>query len=110
MLWADGKLRLRDIGAFALTLLVCALPALLGGKSLEAIVSYYTGQTGLYTGLTYNAPNLYLFFPMLEFASSQEYTWMRYIGGVDGAGTNAYLTEDLFPRRGSRSRREPSEE
>ena len=34
---------------------------------------------------------------MLEFASSQEYTWMRYIDGVNSKGVNAYLNADLLP-------------
>ncbi|MBQ8130450.1 MAG: DUF2029 domain-containing protein, partial [Clostridia bacterium] len=75
VLWADGKLRFRDIGAFALTLLVCALPALLGGKSPAAIVSYYTGQTGLYTGLTYNAPTL---FGLMETGGLDVYAYGRF--------------------------------
>ena len=36
-----------------------ALPALLGGKSIGALLSIYTAQTGLYTGLTYNAPSFF---------------------------------------------------
>ena len=50
-----------------------------------------------YDRLSYNAPNLYLFFPMLELASSQEFTWMRYIGGIDGEGTNGFLNPNLMP-------------
>lgn len=59
VLWADYRLRLRDIPVFAGTLAVLAVPAVLGGKSPAAILAYYTGQTGLYTGLTYNAPTLF---------------------------------------------------
>ncbi|MFR5795425.1 MAG: hypothetical protein ACLUI3_07635 [Christensenellales bacterium] len=33
--------------------------ALLGGKSIGALLSIYTAQTGLYTGLTYNAPSFF---------------------------------------------------
>ena len=36
-----------------------ALGALLGGKSIGALLSIYTAQTGLYTGLTYNAPSFF---------------------------------------------------
>ena len=34
---------------------------------------------------------------MIEFASSQEYTWMRYIEGLDTKATNPYLTFPLMP-------------
>lgn len=59
VLWADKKLRLSDALVFLGTLVLTALPALLGGKSLGALLSIYTAQTGLYTGLTYNAPSLF---------------------------------------------------
>ena len=58
VLWADRKLRLSDALVFLATLAATALPALLGGKSIGALLSIYTAQTGLYTGLTYNAPQL----------------------------------------------------
>ncbi|MFR6376452.1 MAG: hypothetical protein ACLUN5_08210, partial [Oscillospiraceae bacterium] len=54
-----GKLRLQTrspLGALVLT----ALPALLGGKSIGALLSIYTAQTRLYTGLTHNAPSFAL--------------------------------------------------
>ncbi len=59
VLWAGRKLRVGDALVFLLTLVVVALPALLGGKSVMQIAAIYTGQTGLYTGLTYNAPTLF---------------------------------------------------
>ena len=97
LLW--GRFRPRHALAFFAAYLLTMVPALLAGRSFADALSVYAGQSmgQYYHRLTYNAPNLYLFFPMLEFASSQEYTWMRYIGGIDGAGTNAYLTEALFP-------------
>ena len=59
VLWADRKLRLSDALVFLATLAATALPALLGGKSIGALLSSYTAQTGLYTGLTYNAPSFF---------------------------------------------------
>ena len=70
VLWADRKLRLlpstkrgeRAAGALLVLVVaaVCtALPALLGGKSIGALLSIYSAQTGLYTGLTYNAPSFF---------------------------------------------------
>ena len=59
VLWADKKLRLSDALVFALTLALTALPALFGGKSLHALLSIYTAQTRLYTGLNYGAANFF---------------------------------------------------
>ena len=94
-----GRYRVRHAAAFFAAYLVTMIPAMLAGRSFAGALSVYASQSmgQYYHRLTYNAPNLYLFFPMLEFASSQEYTWMRFIDGVDWAGTNAFLTEDLFP-------------
>lgn len=93
------KYRLRDALAFFAAYIVTMLPALIAGRPFFDALSVYANQSmgQYYDRLTYNAPNLYLFFPMLEFASSQEYTWMRYIDGVDSLGTNAYLNADLLP-------------
>ena len=59
VLWAGRKLSLREALVFVLTLALVALPALLGGKSIGSIISIYTAQTGLYNGLTYNAPSFF---------------------------------------------------
>ena len=59
VLWSARKLRLADALTFLLTLAATALPALLGGKSVGQILSIYIGQTGLYNGLTYNAPGFF---------------------------------------------------
>ena len=72
VLWADKKLRLSDALVFLLTLALTALPALLGGKSLGALLSIYTAQTGLYTGLTYNAPS---FFALMDTTGLDVYAY-----------------------------------
>lgn len=72
VLWADGKLRLSDALVFLLTLAVTALPAVLGGKNPAQIVAVYTAQTGLYTGLNYNAPG---FFGLMETAGLDVYSY-----------------------------------
>ena len=59
VLWAHRKLRLQDALVFAAALLAVIAPALLGGKSLAGILGVYTAQTGLYTGLNYNAANFF---------------------------------------------------
>lgn len=72
VLWAGRKLRVREALVFMLTLLVVMLPALLGGKSVGSILSIYTAQTGLYTGLTYNAPS---FFGLMNTAGLDVYAY-----------------------------------
>lgn len=93
------KLDWRHAAAFFAAYIVTLIPALIAGRPFIDALSVYANQSmgQYYDRLTYNAPNLYLFFPMLEFASSQEYTWMRYIEGIDGKGLNGYLNPDLFP-------------
>ena len=93
------KYRLRDALAFFAAYIVTMLPALIAGRPFLDALSVYANQSmgQYYDRLSYNAPNLYLFFPMLELASSQEFTWMRYIDGIDGEGTNGFLNPDLMP-------------
>ncbi|MBQ7885652.1 MAG: DUF2029 domain-containing protein [Clostridia bacterium] len=89
----------RHAAAFFAAYVVTMIPALIAGRPFIDALSVYANQSmgQYYDRLTYNAPNLYLFFPMLEFASSQEFTWMRYIEGIDAKGLNGYLNPDLFP-------------
>lgn len=93
------KFKLRHALAFFAAYVVTMIPALVAGRGFIDALSVYANQSmgQYYDRLTYNAPNLYLFFPMLEFASSQEFTWMRYIEGIDGKGLNGYLDPNLFP-------------
>lgn len=94
-----GEFKLRHALVFFATYVLTLIPALVAGRSFVSALSVYANQSmgQYYDRLSYNAPNLYLFFPMLEFASSQEYTWMRYIEGVDKAATNPYILEWLMP-------------
>ncbi|MBR5301534.1 MAG: hypothetical protein IKU38_01705 [Clostridia bacterium] len=59
VLWAGRRLRVREALIFVLTLLAVMLPAIAGGKSFGDIIGIYTAQTGLYTGLNYNAASFY---------------------------------------------------
>ena len=72
VLWAGRKLRVREALIFVFTLLAVMLPALLGGKSLGSIIGIYTAQTGLYTGLNYNAAN---FFGLMETTGLDVYAY-----------------------------------
>ncbi|MBQ8616979.1 MAG: hypothetical protein IJ418_05625 [Clostridia bacterium] len=72
VLWAARKLRVCDALIFVLTLIAVMLPALLGGKSVGDIIGIYTAQTGLYTGLNYNAAN---FFGLMETAGLDVYAY-----------------------------------
>ena len=94
-----GEYKPRHALCFALAYVVTLLPALAAGRTLGSALSVYVNQSmgQYYHRMSYNAPNLYLFVPMLELASSQEFTWMRYVAGVDAEATNPYLSEFLMP-------------
>lgn len=94
-----GSYKPRHALAFFGAYLVTMVPALIAGRPFFDALSVYANQSmgQYYDRLTYNAPNLYLFFPMLGFSNSQEFTWMRYIEGVDKDAVNAYLHADLMP-------------
>ena len=101
VLWADKKLRLSDALVFALTLALTALPALLGGKSLHALLSIYTAQTGLYTGLNYGAAN---FFALLNTNGLDVYAYGNFGMGL-AFGVCALLTVSGVRRAGRMNRR-----
>ena len=86
--------------AFFAAYLVTMIPAMVAGRSFVDAVSVYANQSmgQYYDRLTYNAPNLYLFFPMMMFDASQEFTWMRYVADIDGQAKNAYLHDALMPQ------------
>lgn len=93
------RFNLKHALAFFAAYVVTMIPAMVAGRSFVDAVSVYANQSmgQYYDRLTYNAPNLYLFFPMIEFASSQEYTWMRFVDGLDSKATNPYLDYALMP-------------
>ena len=101
VLWADKKLRLSDALVFMLTLALTALPALLGGKSLHALFSIYTAQTGLYTGLNYGAAN---FFALLNTNGLDVYAYGNFGMGL-AFGVCALLTVSGVRRAGRMNRR-----
>jgi len=86
--------------AFFAAYLVTMIPALIAGRTFLDAISVYANQSmgQYYDRLTYNAPNLYLFFPMMMFDASQEFTWMRYVADIDGQAKNAYLHDALMPQ------------
>ena len=93
------KYKLRDALAFFAAYIVTMLPALIAGRSFFDALSVYANQSmgQYYDRLSYNAPNLYLFFPMMDFTATQEFIWMRYIAGIDNKGANAFLHPELLP-------------
>ena len=77
---------------------VTLIPALIAGRTvIDALMIYAKQSVGqYYDRLSYNAPNLYLFFPMTEFKGTQEFTLLRYLPGIDAAATNPYLNEPMM--------------
>ena len=100
VLWADRKLRLSDALVFLGTLVLTALPALLGGKSIGALLSIYTAQTGLYTGLTYNAPS---FFALMNTTGLDVYAYGNF-GMALALGVCALLVSAGVKRAGRMTR------
>ena len=100
VLWADRKLRLSDALVFLGTLVLTALPALLGGKSIGALLSIYTAQTGLYTGLTYNAPS---FFALMNTTGLDVYAYGNF-GMALAFGVCALLVSAGVKRAGRMTR------
>ena len=94
-----GEYKPKHALVFVAAYLVTMIPALLAGRPFMDALSVYANQSmgQYYDRLTYNAPNLYTFFPMMLFSNSQEYTWMRYIDGVSKDSANPYLRDDLMP-------------
>ena len=92
------RYRLRDALVFFAAYLATLLPALVAGRSLiDALMIYASQSVGQYFDrLSYNAPNFYLFFPMIEFKGTQGFTLVRYLPGIDAAGVNPYLTEPMM--------------
>lgn len=76
--------------------MLTALPALLGGKSIGALLSIYTAQTGLYTGLTYNAPS---FFALMNTTGLDVYAYGNF-GMALAFGVCALLVSAGVKRRG----------
>ena len=94
-----GEYKPKHALIFAATYLVTMLPALIAGRSFADAVSVYANQSmgQYYERLFYNAPNLYAFFPLREFANRQEFTWMRYLSGIDSEASSAYIDQALTP-------------
>lgn len=90
VLWADKKLRLSDALVFVLTLALTALPALLGGKSLQRCSRFIRHKPGLYTGLNYGAAN---FFALLNTNGLDVYAYGNF--GM-GAGVRRLCAADGF--------------
>lgn len=94
-----GEYKPRHALAFFAAYLVTMIPALIAGRPFMDALSVYANQSmgQYYDRLTYTAPNLYQFFPMMAFSNNQEFTWLRYVQGVDEKATNLYLRDDLMP-------------
>jgi len=93
------KYTLRDAAVFFASYVATMIPALLAGRSFIDAVSVYATQSmgQYYDRLTYGAPNLYMFFPMMDFSVGQPFKWMRYLPGIDSKARNPYINPDLFP-------------
>lgn len=75
------KYKWRHAVVFPAVYLFTIVPALLAGRSLLSALTIYAHQSmGQYTDrLTYNAPNLYQFFPQYEIANAPQWPWLRFL-------------------------------
>ena len=92
------RYKIRDAAVFFAAYVLTLVPALIAGRSLiDALMIYAKQSVGqYYDRMSYNAPNFYLFFPMIEFKGTQEFPNVRYLPGIDAAATNPYLTEPMM--------------
>jgi Gpi18-like mannosyltransferase len=83
-LWGK-KIKLRHLLAFPAVYLLLMLPALLSGRSLLSALTIYARQASQYNDrLTYNAANIYQFFPFGELSLQPAYTpILKFIPGVE---------------------------
>ena len=94
-----GRYKLRHAAVFALTYVLTLAPAVLCGRPpLDALMVYVNqSMNQYYHRLVYGAPNLYIFFPLMELNTKPAFTWLRNIKGIDADGLSEYLDMDLFP-------------
>ncbi|MDR3050790.1 MAG: hypothetical protein LBU67_03610 [Oscillospiraceae bacterium] len=94
-LW-QKKYKLRHLLVFPLSYLVIILPALLAGRSLISALTIYLRQATQYNErLTYNAPNIYQFFPFGEVSMQHSYTSiLKFIPGVNAELWGEWWTKD----------------
>ncbi len=94
-----GEYKTKHALTFFSAYFVTMIPALLAGRSLASALSVYFGQSmgQYYHRLTYNAPTLYAFFPLMEFKTTDIFGWMRFIGGIDNESSSEWLNPDLYP-------------
>lgn len=59
IMWIKGKVRLKRIYWFPLTILLTMIPAIAAGRRPLELLSIYIKQAGTYTSLTMNYPSIY---------------------------------------------------
>jgi Gpi18-like mannosyltransferase len=94
-LW-EKKYKLRHLFVFPAVYMLTILPALLIGRSLASALSVYVKQASQYNDrLTYNAPNIYQFFPFGEVGLQPAFTSvLKFIPGVDAEQWNEWYTPE----------------
>ncbi len=61
IMWLKGKIKLRYIFLFPITILITLLPALLAGRDFKELISIYLKQVATYSRLSMNYANIYCF-------------------------------------------------
>jgi Gpi18-like mannosyltransferase len=94
-LWGK-KYKLRHILVFPAVYLLMMTPALIAGCSLSSALTIYLRQASQYNErLTYNAANIYQFFPFGELSMQPAFTpILKFIPGVDPTAWNEWYTPE----------------
>ena len=61
ILWLKGKVKIRYIFLFPITVLLTLIPALVAGREFKELISIYLKQVTTYSRLSMNYPNIYSF-------------------------------------------------
>ncbi|MEG0229466.1 MAG: hypothetical protein RR640_02560 [Oscillospiraceae bacterium] len=59
VMWAKNKMKLRHFLLIPGVYLISIIPAFIAGRPLKELLTIYFNQSGQYTALNYNAPNIY---------------------------------------------------
>ena len=94
------KYKLRHALVFPVVYLLLIAPALLAGRDFVSALTIYLRQTAQYNDqLTFNAPNIYQFFPMGK--AGKQHMWfpvLQYIEGIDPEVWNQWYTKESVGR------------
>ena len=99
-LWPHHGLRARHLGAALCTLLVITLPLAMACGPLPALAAVAPSRLFAQSGaqLQNCAPTLYQFVPSANIAYTEEFSYLRYVPGVEAAERSKWYTQASIDR------------